>query len=421
MKPRLLILVLTLSTAFAATAQQSSLLAEDNLEPHTLRMLTSRPPSQRDLVAGCRHLALEVDANAFFLDSERQMNQVKGYTVTGFRLSPTLTYGINERAQLRIGLNATAFAGLDSLYRLRPTFSLVYAPTRWLTLIGGTICGSHTHQLAPIVYDPARWIFNYQEDGLQILTDTKIWRSDTWLDWTRYLTPWTPDQERFTMGTSHTLLLFNNVKEYTVRDFESGEINDLKIKGWRIELPVHFIACHRGGEVKTIDTNTVTVFNERVGLRFARHFSRNPRRSLNKLALDISVYQYHLEDRNVDRPGQAFNPTLSYEWLHFSKYQQPDWNLRAVAGFVHSNNYFSALGDPAYWNFSPYSALHIPNAKIPENSWLNNYFTFGLSAAHEFKGLDLGLQFNVINDLDVHDTDLFIGFFMRFNERFILF
>lgn len=61
MKPRLLILVLTLSTAFAATAQQPSLLAEDNLEPHTLRMLTSRPHSQRDLVAGCRHLALEVE------------------------------------------------------------------------------------------------------------------------------------------------------------------------------------------------------------------------------------------------------------------------------------------------------------------------------------------------------------------------
>ena len=421
MKPRLLLLVLTLSSAFAATAQQSSLHGSNSNEPATMHLFYDMPPSQRDMIAGCRHLALEVDANAFFLDSERQINYVKGYTVTGFRLSPTLTYGINERAQLRVGLNATAFAGLDSLYRLRPTFSLVYAPSKWLTLIAGTIYGSHTHQLAPIVYDPARWIFNYQEDGLQILTNTRVWYSDTWLDWTRYLTPWTPDQERFTMGTKHTFILFNNATEYTVCQPETAENKDSKIRGWKIELPTHFIACHRGGEVKTIDTNTVTVFNERVGLRFSRQFSRNPHHSHHKLALDISVYQYHLEDRDVDRPGQAFNPTLSYEWLHFNKYQQPNWDLRAVVGFVHSNHYFSALGDPAYWNYSPYSSLHIPNAHIPVASILNNYFTFCFSAEHEFKGLNLGLQFNAISDLDTYETDFLFGFYMRFKERFVLF
>ena len=160
-------------------------------------MLGDQPPTDSDLVHNCRHLSLDVDANGFFLDAEYATPFAKGYSVAGFRLSPTLVYGINERAQLSVGLNASAFAGLDSLYRLRPTLSLLYKPTRWLTLVAGTLYGSHTHRLDAPVYDPSRWIFNYQEDGLQILTRTNRWCSDTWLDWTHYLTP------RFEAPTSH--------------------------------------------------------------------------------------------------------------------------------------------------------------------------------------------------------------------------
>ncbi|MBR3828307.1 MAG: hypothetical protein IKJ40_03285 [Bacteroidales bacterium] len=150
-----------------------------NNAEYSMHLLYDQPVTSRELIQGCRHLTLDIDATGFFYDAEYVTSMAKGYTVAGFRLSPALAYGINERAQLRIGFNATAFAGLDSLYRLRPTLSLVYAPTQWLTLVAGTIYGSHTHRLDAPVYDPSRWIFNYQEDGLQILTKTKIWNSDT--------------------------------------------------------------------------------------------------------------------------------------------------------------------------------------------------------------------------------------------------
>ena len=421
MKPRLLILVLTLSTAFAAAAQQSSLLGFGNSEPHSLRMLVDQPPTSRDLIAGCRHLALDIDAVGFFYDAEYATSMAKGYTVAGFRLSPTLAYGINERAQLRIGFNATAFAGLDSLYRLRPTLSLIYAPTKWLTLVAGTIYGSHTHRLDAPVYDPSRWIFNYQEDGLQILTKTKLWNSDTWLDWQHYLTPWTPDQERFTMGTRHQFRIINIQKrktEWAGHDFYKD--NEL---GWQLSLPIHFIASHRGGELKTIDTNTVTTFNERIGLQIKHSFANALRPSFHNIRFDMSVYDYHLEDRDLDRPGQAFYSTLSYEWMHWNKQQMADWAVRAAVGFWHGNHYFSAFGDPRFWSPTAYASLHVPQSTINAGYSIYNLLTFTLSAEHEFKGLNLGLQFDACYNPDrsKKNTDFLFGFYMRFKERFVLF
>ena len=421
MKPRLLILVLTLSTVFAATAQQSSLLGFGNSEPASLHMLVDQPPTSRDLSAGCRHLALDIDAVGFFYDAEYATRMAKGYTVAGFRLSPALAYGINERAQLRIGFNATAFAGLDSLYRLRPTLSLVYVPTKWLTLIAGTIYGSHTHRLDAPVYDPSRWIFNYQEDGLQILTKTKIWNSDTWLDWQHYLTPWTPDQERFTMGTSH---IFRIAKLNYEKEVWSGcDLDKYNQLGWQFNLPIHFIASHRGGELKTIDTNTVTTFNERIGLQIKHSFANALRPSFHTIRFDISVYNYHLEDRDLDRPGQAFYSTLSYEWMHWNKQQMADWAVRAAVGFWHGNHYFSAFGDPRFWSHTAYASLHVPQSTNNGGYSIYNLLTFTLSAEHEFKGLNLGLQVDACYNPDhsKNSTDFLFGFYMRFKERFLLF
>lgn len=387
---------------------------------NSMHLLYDLPVTNRELIQGCRHLTLDIDAAGFFFDAEYATPFAKGFSVAGFRLTPALAYGINERAQLRVGFNATAFAGLDSLYRLRPTFTLVYAPARWLTLVAGTIYGSNTHQLASAVYDPSRWIYNYQEDGLQILTKTKGWSSDTWLDWTHYLTPWTPDQERFTMGTSHILRLVSiNIEKRVWNGCDLYKYNQL---GWQFNLPMHFIANHRGGEVKTIDTNTVTTFNERVGLQVKYSFSNAFNLSFHSFKLDASLYNYHLEDNTLDHGGKAFYPTLSYEWLHWNQYHLTHFSLRAIAGFWHGDHYFSAFGSPLFWSANAYSALHIPASPSLANATdIRNILTFTLSAEHEFKGLNLGLQVDALYDLDLRKTDLLFGFYMRFKEKFLLF
>ena len=391
-------------------------------------------------------LSLLVDAEGFFYDAEYGTPFAKGFTVCGFRLSPTLVYDINERAQLHLGFNAMMFAGLDSLYMLRPTMTLLYKPAPWLTLVAGTLLNGERrtengeretlhpytltplHQLPAPVIDPVRHIFNYQEDGIQILTDTRIWRSDTWLDWTHYLVPWTPDQELFTMGTKHEMKLFERSMVYYERDYEDTlPPFFVSYKGQRISVPCHFMASHRGGEVKTIDTNTVTTFNENVGLRFLYSFSHNEK-NCNDFVLDLPIYFYHL-DNKVDHGGKAFYPSISYCWSRLNPNSQfsifnSQFSIFTSLGFWHGDHYFSAMGSPLFWSINHYSLQHIPFTTsqlhnfTTTNPDLRNLLTYTLSIEHTFKDIALGLKMDAIHDIDLKTNDFIFSFFLNYNGIF---
>ncbi len=422
---RSILILALLATGSLLNAQETeptpchSLLQNDATT--SMHLLYDAPPTLHDLQQQSRHLLLDIDATGFFFDAEYATPMAKGYSVVGFRFSPTLTYGINERAQLRVGIHTDLFAGLDSLYKLRPIFSLVYKPSNWLTLVAGTIYGSHSHRLDVPVYDPSRWIYNYQEDGLQILTNTRFWQSDTWLDWSHYLTPWTADQERFTMGTQHEIRAIGSRHQQVGRDFETGAITQSDWSLWHLSLPLHFIANHRGGEVKTIDTNTVTTFNERVGLRAVVGWGKELRGNENFLTLDLPLYFYHLEDADLDRGGKAFYPTLRYEHQHHTIKKGSAWSFKTTLGYWHGDHYFSAQGSPLFWSVNDYSALHMPASAATVQADIRNILTFSCAFEHEYKKLNLGLQFDALYDMDLRKTDLLVGFYMRYNESFRLF
>ena len=400
-------------------------------------MANSQQPTANSQQPTANGLSLLVDAEGFFYDAEYGTPFAKGYTVCGFRLSPTLLYDINERAQLRLGFNAMMFAGLDSLYMLRPTMTLLYKPTPWLTLVAGTLLNGERrtengeretlhpytltplHQLPAPVIDPARHIFNYQEDGIQILTDTRIWNSETWLDWTHYLVPWTPDQELFTMGSRHEFVLLH----FAYQNRDSATPSTLFSRHFIAFLPVHFMASHRGGEVKTIDTNTVTTFNEKVGLRFEYSF-KHKEKSINFFALDLPLYFYHL-DNKVDHGGKAFYPSISYCWSRLNPNSQfsifnSQFSIFTSLGFWHGDHYFSAMGSPLFWSINNYSIQHIPFqiSTQASNPDLRNLLTYTLSIEHTFKDIALGLKMDAIHDIDLKTNDFIFSFFLNYNGLF---
>lgn len=383
-----------------------------------LSIANAQLPDNRTLEANAGRFLLDLNAEGFFYDAEYGTPIAKGYTVTGFRLSPSLVYGINERAQLRVGFNATLFAGLDSLFRLRPTMTLVYKPAPWLAFVAGTLLDDNHHQLEAPVIDPARHVFNYQEDGIQIVTNTRLWQSDTWLDWTHYLTPWTPDQELFTMGSKHKLVLLNLAKENHRDGNEDSSSHDNGCsRHLVVSLPVHFMASHRGGEMKTIDTNTVTTFNEKMGLRCEYSLRKNEK-SVNLFALELPLYLYHLENTELDHGGHAFYPSIAYIWTRTNNNSQ--FRLANTLAFWHGDHYFSAYGSPLFWSANAYSVQHFPalfmnpNAEIGFNiSDTRNIFTYQLSIEHRFKGVALGLKVDVLHDVDMGDNDLVFSFFIK--------
>ena len=411
--------------------------ASSQADMHTLATPST---TASNLLHGIHHLFLNVDADAFFYDVENSMPFAKGYTITGFRLTPTLNYGINQRSRLRVGMDVSLFAGMDSLYYAKPVFSLIYMPTQWLIITAGTINGGLHHDLGLPAYDPARWITNPVENGLQIETDTRHWNSDTWLDWEHYLKPWTPDQERFTMGSRHVVNFFKYtrstghphppccaipmaVHDTMNRDTIVSFVGDCftpEQQSFNIDIPFHFLASHRGGEVKTIDTNTVTTFNERIGLRLRYLKSNLLKGRTHRVQADFPLYFYHLEDSQLDHGGKGFYPTLRYEFINANINEQRGWCFHSTAGYWHGDHYFSNFGSPQFFSANSYSLLHL-HASPSLSEDIRDMITADIAFEHEFRDLKLGIQVNAFYDLTLQKTDFIFAFYMRFGGDFVIF
>ena len=335
------------------------------------------------------HLYLDVDVTAFLRDAEYFMPFCKGYTAVAARLTPTLRYRINNRATVRGGVLLTALAGSDNRCRLEPVIAFDYSPWPWLTLTVGTLRGSLHHQLGEPMYSNERWVYAYKEDGLQLVTLTRHWESDTWLNWEHFLKPWTPDQERFTLGTRHRFTLL-------------GSADD----AWRLTVPLAFIGCHRGGQFSTLDTCIETLFNESVGL------GASYEGSLVGFDLNLPLYLF----QNASPRGERYTPF------------ENGWGLYPQAG-LHFNLRRLRLGfDCGYWHASRYIAPR-GSYLFQSVSWHDASFamtdrrmlTLALNLSHSYKGLRLDINAQCYYDIHLRKTDFVFGLVVAWDEKFKLF
>ena len=408
MKSYILLLAMLLATRCALMAQPRLPQAEppmpqplsllDNDARHSLHLLLDPTPDPLRLMHDSHHLFLDLDANGFFYDSERDMGLAKGFSLTGFRLSPALSYGINTRAMLRVGFEMTAFAGLDSLYAFKPLLTLVYMPLPWVSFVAGTLYGGHNHLLGAPVYDPVRHLYHHSEQGIQILTRTRHWQSDNWLDWTHYLTPYTADQEYFTMGTRHEFWLLPPAPDH---------------RGLSLSLPAHFIAMHRGGEVKTLDTNMTTLTNECIGLHLA--YDADAGRGRHHLALDLPLYfMQHIVGSGTLHSGNALHPTLTYALHRPNPADRSGWALQAQAGYFFGNNYACKYGAIEFWTLNDYLRPYLRDADPTLTIDPTHLLTLQLAAEHEFQDVGIGIQFDAYHNLVLGRADFVFSFYLRY-------
>lgn len=194
-------------------------------------------------------LSLGIDATTFFRDAEYFMPFTRGYPMSGFRLTPTLRYTMPaDGFSAKAGVMLTGVAGTQGLWKVEPVLTLRYAPSSRFVIQMGTFDGSDQHYLDAPMYDPERYFIDYKEDGVQLMWAGNHRVSDTWVNWETFLEPWTPDQERFTLGSNNQLI------------FSLG--------GHELQIPLVFMGSHRGGQFTTLDTCIETLFNEQVGLGF---------------------------------------------------------------------------------------------------------------------------------------------------------
>jgi hypothetical protein len=265
-------------------------------------------------------LLFSFNADAFFINNEYFAKEVKGYTLPGYFLQPALTYQYRESMKIKAGVHLQQFAG-DRGYRVAsPIFRLQYSISPRLDLVLGTLYGTSQHGLLEPLYQPDLYFTRPLESGLQFLYSSSHLKSDTWMNWEKYIEPGDPFQESFTAGNS-TLL------ELTKPDAK-----------FKLVLPLQLVATHLGGQINTSDEPVQTLVNLATGFECS---SRLP--SKNPGWIGIKAYFAGFADLSPNpsldyKKGHAFYPVAFLEtgsW-HFS------------SGIWLPTRFTSAKGEPLF-------------------------------------------------------------------------
>lgn len=340
-------------------------------------------------------LRLEVDATTFFRDAEYFMPFTKGYTISGFRLTPVLHYLMpSDKFFAKAGVMLTGVAGTEGLWKVEPVLTLRYVPSSRFVIQMGTLDGSDQHYLDAPMYDPERYFIDYKEDGLQLMWAGDHWMSDTWVNWETFLEPWTADQERFTLGSNNILL------------FSLGR--------HELQIPLVFMGSHRGGQFTALDTCIETLFNEQVGLDL---------QLVKKEGYDGSfAFSAFFFQNQSPEPHTMFNKGWGVYPRAKVGLSSPEGRRSGsvTLGYWYGDRYQSARGSWLYQSVS----WHKADFSQPVRRMITGSVTFvqmgkssTRSSAATSASWNLSLSADAYYDLDLKKTDFAIGLIMNFKCR----
>jgi hypothetical protein len=381
-----------------------------------------------------QRLYFDLDVTSFFRNAEYAMPFTVGFTSINYRLTPNLTYTINDRATFSAGFQFDGIVGSDSLIRFFPIFRFEYQATSWSRLILGSIYGGLNHGLEWPLYDYERNFFSYYyhpEAGVQILTTTHRWHSDTWLDWEHYLNPWTYDQERFTAATRHEFLWLQKDAEALEMKHCVNPQHFKILQALTLSSPFTVLVAHRGGQSSLIDTNSGSILNMQVGLA-AKSF-------LNTAGSSLRAYLPIFYYRDISGSDDRYNATETYHSSFrdgWGIYPQITWH-QVLKNDNHSNNlcehnsFSFADNQPndvlditlAYWHGQQYlsprgSLLYQSNTWKSDTTYpVRNMLTLNATFEHYYKGVALGLDMQLFYDLHLHKADYAYGIYLRWDLR----
>lgn len=400
-----LFLFVIIALGFFVKAQESGLLLVDPpvaghrfLNPYEMGLQMLPTPSSQS--ANCHGWHVGVDVTTFMRDAEFSLPNTRGYTALGYFVQPYASRKINQFAHITLGLTLAGAAGYDGLHSWHPVVSFDYRPSDRLQIVMGTINGGLAHGLYEPMYDRERWIYDHQEEGLQIRWSGRALRSDTWINWEDLLEPWQPKQERFTMGTSNVLTLFQTkAAEPTAPRFD-------------ISVPFSFLGSHRGGQFTSLDTCIQSLFTESVALRFAHHRA-------SSISLDLPVFFY--QDISPTKcmafdNGWGLWPQISYsvpihmttrkngEQLYF-----PAMPMRLIlqAGYWYGHQFIAPRGSYLFQSIS----WHKPSFVAPDRQMVTARAALDWQHGSQFH---VGLDSEFYYDLQERGLDIAFGLYMRY-------
>ncbi|MCM1225007.1 MAG: hypothetical protein NC548_62205, partial [Lachnospiraceae bacterium] len=285
-----------------------------------------------------RELRLNIDADLFLVNNEFT-TLMKGYTLPGFRFTPTLSYAPAKNVKIEGGAYLLHYWGANeypnSNYLSIPDYdpehsskglhalpflrAVATAPCG-VTFVLGNIYGAEKHRLLPQLYSPELALTADPEAGLQILYNRPWADFDLWVDWRNFIYNNSPYRENFFVGLSSNFRYNSpsaNVHFYS---------------------PLQALLEHRGGE---IDTDAVpgvnTMINAAAG--FGAQFNINPK-GLKYVRMEADFLA------SFQQAGKAWPYDNGTAWY---AHADADYRgLEASLGYYRAHKFMPLLGMPLW-------------------------------------------------------------------------
>ena len=325
-----------------------------------------------------------VDVTTFLRDAAFSLPYTRGYTATGFFLSPYAKRLIGPDAQLTLGVNLAGAAGSSGFHSWQPLMRLEYEPVNNVRLVMGTLYGGLFHGLYEPMFDRERYIYAHNEEGIQLLANAWLggmpFTSDTWLHWEELLEPWQMTQERFTLGSSNVMEVWNSDRAV-------------------LSIPFSFLGTHRGGQFTALDTCIQSLFNESVGLRFDCRIGDR-----TSLTADLPAFFYQdISPTQCLAYGNGWGlwPQigLDHRFRHHNNGSHGNWQMLAQAGYWHGYQFIAPRGSYLFQSVSWHRAdfaepdRDMLTASLELQNNYNRYFSLGIDAEFYYDLAHRGLDF----------------------------
>lgn len=335
----------------------------------------------------------------FFRNNEYKGALVKGYTLPGMWLLPTVTYQPISKIKIEVGAfllkywgqanypsihygnlpNYEAGSDQKGLHTL-PFFRARYVPVNGISLVLGNIYGQSNHGLIEPLYNKEMIMTSDPEAGVQFLWTNKILDMDMWINWESFIFQGDDRQEEFTFGLSSR---FKAIPSNTDKSVSSR--NSI-----HVYFPLQLLFKHQGGEINTSATSreVKTWLNAAAGVGIDKEM---PFKYFNRLNFEADAVYF------AQQKGNVFPYDKGYGF--FGKMVADFKDVRLNVGYWQCHDFVTLMGDPLFGSIS------VSEKGLTYNNPKMGYVS--LEYSHKIsKGFTLGVHADIYNTFasDVNKT-----------------
>ncbi|MEO6837692.1 MAG: hypothetical protein ABI261_05095 [Ginsengibacter sp.] len=202
-------------------------------------------------------------------------------TLFGYELIPEFEYQISPKLFIKAGIYLQKTYGRTEYTTLVPTYQVKYK-AKHSSYIMGNLEGNDNHGYIEPIYNYRLIITERQENGFQMLVDTKNYSQDFFINWRVAIVPGDDFKEQFDIGYVSKIKLLNK-----------GKLN--------FNIPIQFLYSHKGGQYDVLNTPLTSLTNTALGASFTYHVDR-------KLFQKIVFENYYVNYKDVSgQKLQLFN------------------------------------------------------------------------------------------------------------------